>query len=116
MTIGERLRKLRRDKNWTQDELAKQMGMLAGNVARYENGLNTPRKKMLERFAAAFQISVEALESDPPAGLPEVFQQDPELLSLVQDIGTMNETDRKAVKHVLGLLVKQSRIQQVIAS
>jgi transcriptional regulator with XRE-family HTH domain len=44
MTIGERLRKLRRDKNWTQDELAKQMGMLAGNVARYENGLNTPRK------------------------------------------------------------------------
>ena len=115
MDIGERIRQLRHERNLTQEELGKRMGLLSGNVARYENGRNRPRKKMLERFAKAFEISLETLESEP-GGVPEFFQHDPELLSVLRDISAMSETDRKAVKHVLTLLVKQSRIQQVIAS
>ena len=51
MNIGERIRQLRRERDWTQEELAKRVGILSQNVARYENSRTAPRKRMLEQFA-----------------------------------------------------------------
>ena len=64
MSIGERIRKLRRERNWTQEELGKRVGIPATNIARYENDKNLPRKAMMQRLAEAFSLAVEDLETD----------------------------------------------------
>lgn len=69
---------------------------------------------MLKRIADAFGLVVEDLESDR-VGL-EFDQTDPELTVLFRDIASMPEPDRNALKRVLTLIVRQSRIQQMIAS
>jgi transcriptional regulator with XRE-family HTH domain len=114
MNIGDRIRKLRRERNWTQDELGKRVGIVGHNVARYESGRTAPRKPMLERFAQAFETTVDELisESRPP----EAFQADPEFLQIFREIVTLEEPDLTALKRILKLLVKQNRIQHVIAS
>lgn len=115
MAIADRIRKLRRERNWTQDELGKKLGISAGNVARYENGHNVPRKKMLERFATAFAVSPDFLEADQTPE-DQTLPNDPEFVSLVRELWQMSDHDKTAVKHVLQLLVRQSRIQAVMAS
>ena len=115
MNIGERIRQLRRERDWTQDELAQRVGILSQNVARYENGRTAPRKRMLEQFAKAFGMTPDELQSEPKVQ-DRLQADDPELARLFREIVTMPESDRDAVKRVLTLVVKQNRIQQVIAS
>ena len=115
MNIGERIRQLRKERDWTQDELAQRVGILSQNVARYENGRTAPRKRMLEQFAMAFEMTPEQLLSDPRT-LDPLQADDPELARLFREIVSMSESDRDAVKRVLTLVVRQSRIQQMMAS
>jgi len=115
MNIGDRIRQLRKERDWTQDELAQRVGIMSQNVARYENGRTTPRKRMLEQFAEAFEITTDQLLSDPKNYDP-LQTEDPELARLFREIVSMSDVDRAAVKRVLTMVVKQSRIQQMIAS
>src|ERR1039458_3869468 len=102
MNIGERIRKLRRERNWTQDELGQRVGILGRNVARYESGRTEPRKAMVARFAQAFLGGVDAVQTEARTS-DESFQKDPELLGIFQEIVTLDEPDRMALKRVLTL-------------
>lgn len=114
MTIGERIRKLRRERNWTQVELGQRVGIDKRNISRYESGRLTPSARTLRRFAEAFGLDPDELAAEKPAR-PELALTDPELLRLFQDIATLPEGDRTAVKTVLNLIVKQHRVQQLLA-
>lgn len=55
----------RRRRGWTQAELARRVGIDSTAVSRYENLRSWPRKKSLERMAAALDISVAQLLTGP---------------------------------------------------
>ena len=58
MTIGERIKLLREDKNLTQTELAEAIGTTKQNIYKYENGIitNIPSDK-IEQIALFFHVS-----------------------------------------------------------
>jgi transcriptional regulator with XRE-family HTH domain len=116
MNVGERIKRLRKERNLTQEELGSRMGLLPSNVARYENGRNEPRKAMLARFAEAFGLTPQELLTEALVVQDDLAAADPEMASLFREIITLSEGDRAAVKRVLTLVIKQNRIQQVIAS
>lgn len=65
--IGENLKKLRAEKNVTQDTLAEYLGVTYQAVSRWENGLAYPDIELLPELARFFEVSLEELmgtESD----------------------------------------------------
>jgi transcriptional regulator with XRE-family HTH domain len=56
MLIGDRLRKLREQKKYTQGEVAKRTGLLKPYISRVENGHSIPAIETLEKFARAFEV------------------------------------------------------------
>ena len=60
-------------------------------------------------------MTSEELQTEPRSK-DELQVNDPELARLFSEIVSMSEPDREAVKRVLTLVVRQSRIQQVLAS
>lgn len=114
MDIGEKLKKLRTGRNWTQAELARRSGIDQRNISRYETGAIRPTNKTLHRFSAAFQIPFEELILDEFQKGPAV--QDPELLELFEEVSELPDPQRDAVKTVLTMIVRQNRIQQMLAS
>lgn len=56
MTIGERLRALRKSKNLSQGDLEKRTGLLRCYTSRAENGHTVPSVETLEKYARAFEI------------------------------------------------------------
>ena len=60
-TIGDRIRKYREAKNWTQDDLAIAADMNRVTIAKYELGKIEPRSKSLTRLANALGISTDVL-------------------------------------------------------
>ncbi len=56
MMIGDRLRELREQKQFTQGEVAKRTGLLKPYVSRVENGHSVPAIETLEKFARALEV------------------------------------------------------------
>ncbi len=61
LLIGENLRRLRREKNITQEELAEVLGVSYQSVSRWENGACYPDMELLPTLAAFFSVSVDTL-------------------------------------------------------
>jgi transcriptional regulator with XRE-family HTH domain len=70
MLIGERLRTLREEKNFSQGVIEKRTGLLRCYISRVENGYTVPAVETLEKFAHALEVPMYQLFYDgerPPA-------------------------------------------------
>ncbi len=80
MYFGEKLRRLRQERNWTQPDLAEKLGVEQSWLSKIENDKSPPSSELLEKIAAAFGLELPALldglDPDYVAGtlssLPEV--------------------------------------------
>lgn len=62
MKFGEKVKQLRMEKGWTQDELARKLGKSKRTVVGYENGETYPRKReVYSVLAELFDVDVNYL-------------------------------------------------------
>lgn len=115
MTLGEKIRKLRLSKDWTQKELGAKTG-LGNNISSYEIGRLKPSAKTLRKIADAFEVPVEELLNLSPDSDSEGESSDDELYRLFREVGSLPEPEIQRAKWFLGVLVKQHRLQQMLAS
>jgi len=76
-----RISELRKIKNLTQEELAKNLGISRGRLSNYEQGIREPDFQTLSRFADFFAVSTDYLlgnTNEPRKGLIS-----PELLTML---------------------------------
>jgi transcriptional regulator with XRE-family HTH domain len=57
-TLGQNIRHLRRQKGWSQDIVAKQLGISIPALSKIENGITDINLSRLDQIAALFQISI----------------------------------------------------------
>ena len=74
MVIGDRLRDLREQKNFSQGEIEKRTGLLRCYISRVENGHTVPAVETLEKFARALEVPVYQLfyDGEEPPKLPHL--------------------------------------------
>ena len=63
MQIGENIRKYRKAKNMTQEEMAKRLGVTPPAVNKWENGVSYPDITLLAPVARLLDISLDTLLS-----------------------------------------------------
>ena len=68
VTIGDRIRRIRKKRRLTQAELAMMSGLSLSAIQGYEQGRYEPKRKSLESIAEVFKIPVDELY-DMPAQL-----------------------------------------------
>lgn len=64
MVIGDRLRDIRKQKNFSQGEMEKRTGLLRYYISRVENGHAVPVIGTLEKIARAFEVPMYQLFYD----------------------------------------------------
>jgi transcriptional regulator with XRE-family HTH domain len=75
--IGTRIRKVRRERGWTQDQLANAVGVSRSAVAQWETGRAGQVTGNLTRIAAVLEVGVEYLMyGDDKRAVSEVRQGD----------------------------------------
>jgi len=60
-TIGERIARLRKERGYSQEALAKKMGIVRVLVSDYEKGRIRPHPEMVARFALAFGVATDSI-------------------------------------------------------
>jgi len=59
--FGEKLMALREDREMSQDEIAKLLGITRGAISAYENSIRMPNYKVLVKIARLFAVSTDYL-------------------------------------------------------
>ncbi|MEM1154563.1 MAG: helix-turn-helix transcriptional regulator [Pseudomonadota bacterium] len=59
--FGQRVRALRRERGWSQEEFADRSGLHRTYVSSVERGVRNPTLTVIERLAAALQLSMAEL-------------------------------------------------------
>ena len=61
MFIGEKIRKLRKERNMTQEQLANYLGLKSAAVSKYEKGIVSPSWAMIEKISTIFNVNTKEL-------------------------------------------------------
>jgi transcriptional regulator with XRE-family HTH domain len=59
--LGDRLKKLRNSRGWTQEDVAKKLGMSRGTYAHYEINKRQPDYATLKTISSLFEVSIDYL-------------------------------------------------------
>jgi transcriptional regulator with XRE-family HTH domain len=76
-TIGQRLARLRKERGWTQVELAERLGIIQSLISDYERDRLRLNPAMVVRFAAALEITTDELLQ--PQAEPNALRRKPSL-------------------------------------
>lgn len=117
MVIGDRLRELREQKNFSQGDIEKRTGLLRCYISRLENGHTVPAIETLEKLARAFEVPMYQLFYDgaePPKVPNQIARKssddvvwgrsgkDAKFLSKLRRLlGKAKEEDRKLILYTL---------------
>lgn len=73
MTFGDKLSKLRRDNNYTQEQLADILGVSRQAVSKWESNITYPETDKLIRMSKLFHCTTDylLLEDNEPSGAAE---------------------------------------------
>lgn len=81
-SLGERVRAMRRDKGWSQADLAARLGVLQSQVSGWEKNQRTPSPINTLRLSQAFGVTVDFLENGEGSA-----ETDDEVNDLMENFG-----------------------------
>lgn len=111
----DRLRQLRRQKNLSQAELGKLVGLHATHIARYEGGVSRPAADSLKRLADALGVSGDYLIDGSTEAAIQAKFEDRELLWQFQEVEKLPESDKLVIKTLLDAFLAKRQIQALVS-
>ena len=111
--IGQRLKKLRKKHQLTQQALADKVGLNYVQIGRYEVGRATPSSDALVRLAQALGTTTDYLMNGSQQEAASVQLTDKELLRQFQEVQHLNAEDKHLVKTFLDAFLTKRHIQKL---
>jgi len=113
MTISERIKKLRQERNWTQAELADKLGIHQKQISAYERSVNLPSTDILIKLAEAFDVTLDYLAFEAKGQQGKLNIQDRELLRRFEMVDTLSDKEKNLAKEILDLVILKHRFQEL---
>ncbi|HQE60585.1 MAG TPA: helix-turn-helix domain-containing protein [Spirochaetota bacterium] len=114
MTLGEKIRLIRKKKKLSQKELAQKIGMHENHLGRYENGLSEPTAPVLKKICEALDVPADYLLFDNKENSPASKVTDKELLEQFELVDKFTDDDKKIVKVVLDAFISRNKIKDIV--
>ena len=113
--LPEKLKLARKQKGFTQRQLAKRTGSDSQRISKYERGVLVPTTAILIKLADALEVSLDYLlrdAEDRPVGKI----RDTVLLDQFTQIDSLAENDKQLVKGLLDAFIKKSKFEMLAHS
>lgn len=112
--FASRLKQLRTQRNLSQTELAKQVGVHYNHIGRYERGQSKPTAQTLTRLAEALSVSTDFLMEGNANEAAKATFQDRELLMQFKQVEQLNEQDKHLVKEFLNAFLTKKKLESMM--
>ena len=115
MAFKDTFLRLRKERDWTQQQVADRIGLSVGQVKKYEKGDSAPTLHILGRIAVTYGVSADELVFDDGKGVAGT-KLDPELLSRFEKVAQLPEDEKNAVLLLLDSVIAKHTIRKVMGS
>ena len=114
MTLGEKIKQLRKEKGYSQTFLEKRSGVNSKLLSKYENGRIIPTADTLRKIAEGLDISADYLIFDnvPKDGRCQL--NDLELFERFKEVERMDPENRKMIVNLIDAVIIKTKVQQAI--
>jgi transcriptional regulator with XRE-family HTH domain len=109
VTFGKRLHDLRRQRGWSQTELAAKVETSGPIIGRYERGDMTPSIDMARKIADAVGVTLDYLTGG--GGTPEALQ-DKTMVRRLADLTNIPSADRDKILYLVDGLIRDAKARQ----
>ena len=113
MTLGEKIKKLRKEKNISQTELADAIGVHQSHIGRYERNDSVPTAFIIKKMAHLFNVSADYLLSEEDGEIAASLTSDKELLSQFQEISRLNDENKRFIKKMIKMVLNDAKIKEM---
>ncbi|NRA93845.1 MAG: helix-turn-helix transcriptional regulator [Psychroserpens sp.] len=104
LNIGSKIIELRKDKGWSQAQLAEAVNASRDIIGKYERNDNSPSIEMALKIAKVFDISVDYLLGE---GKHASF--DKETLKRLEDIESLDQNTRNTLFSVIDTFLRDAK-------
>ncbi len=113
VNIGEKIKRLRQERNWSQAQLANRLEIHQKQISGYERNIHVPSTEVIIKIAKLFNISLDYLVFDEREDLPAVKIGDRELLRRLEEIERLSEHDKATIKEILDAFILKNQFQRL---
>ena len=110
LNIGSKIITLRKEKNWSQGDLAKQIEASREIIGKYERNENLPSIEMVAKMAKAFGVTIDFLIGDG-----ENASLDKETVERINDIQKMDTGTKTVLFNVIDTYIQNYKTKQAFA-
>jgi len=114
--IGSKIKQLRKEKGWTQDQFAEISNIDSKQISKYENNRFVPSIDILIKLAKAFDISIEYLVLD---GVPKASfdkKHNMEIIKKIEEMDELPDDEKKAILLFIDALNAKRKLKQLANS
>jgi len=116
MPFAEKLARLRKDRGFTQEELAKKIGVGIAQMRRYEKGSSSPTLEVIKNMARALGVASDELIFDENEGVASARILDKRLLEQFEMLSKMKSHDKEAIMTIIEGMIIKNKIEEIIPS
>jgi len=110
VNIGNKVSQLRKDKNWSQGDLAQRLDASREIIGKYERGENLPSIEMVAKMAKEFGVTVDFL-----IGEGENASFDKDTVNRINDIQKMDEQTKNVLFNVIDTYIQNFKTKLAFA-
>lgn len=105
--VAENIVKLRKARNWSQTDIANEIGTSRVMIGKYERGDNLPSLEALSKLADAFEVSIDYL-----VGKGINAAHDKRMLTRLEDIEGLDPEDKARIFHYIDLIIRDAKTRK----
>jgi transcriptional regulator with XRE-family HTH domain len=115
MALHDNIKRLRKQKGWSQTELAEKIGSHLSHINRIETDKYKPSVDVLVKMADVFDVSIDTLVRDSDVDLKEVTVEDKDLAQRIKLIESLEPEDRHALCRVIDSMLTKQKILKLVS-
>ncbi len=113
MSIGSKIRELRKKRNISQEELGNLIDTHLTNVGRYERDIQMPSAEIIKKIAVVFEVAADELLFDEQREIPAVRVKDERVLEYLEVIDALPVEDREVIFAVVDSMAIKNEVGKI---
>lgn len=114
--LGTRIIELRKAKEWSQSDLATQVGVSYAQIGRYETKGAQPPAAILKKIAIALDTTIDFLVNGNTEDKANEVLQDAEVIRYFKEVDALPQEDKSALIRVIAGFIRDVKTKQAYAS
>lgn len=110
-SFPERLRRLRRERDWSQGQLAQKIGIGTQRISKYERGLSSPPLDILVQIARVLEVSLDYLVAGKTNGAGRL--KNAKLIERIEELEKLPGEYQETLVSVLDSFIKRYKFEEL---